>query len=230
MSAGGAGQGWRGDGGVRDLPLDALERRSLCEVLEAFGPRAPTLLPGWTAADVAAHLVQRERDPIAGPCLVLPGGFQRFADRRRSALIERRSFPGLIEQLRAGPPPGFFRVPWVRSFPSLNEFFVHQEDVRRAQGLGPRQDLVPRLEEGLWSNACRAGRYLSRRLGSAGLEIAWTGTGQQMTVRPGSPVARLDGPPGELLLYLFGRQAAARVEVTGPSQAVSAVLAAQLGM
>ena len=45
----------------------------------------------------------------------------------------------LVTRLRSGPPPGFFRVPWVRSFPSLNEFFVHHEDVRRANGRSHRR-------------------------------------------------------------------------------------------
>lgn len=211
-------------------PLDAVERAGLCDLIESLGPDAATLLPGWTAADVVAHLLQRERDPIAGPCLVLPGGFQRFADRRRAGLIGSCPFAELVEQLRAGPPPGFFRIPWVRSFPSLNEFFVHQEDVRRANGLGPRPDLSPRLEEGLWRNASRGGRYLSRRLAGVGLEIRWAGTAKQMTVRPGAPIARLSGSPGELLLHLFGRQAAAEVEVTGPRQAVLAVQATRFGM
>jgi len=38
------------------------------------------------------------------------------------------------------------------------------------------------------------------------------------------------GPPGELLLYLFGRQGAAHVEVSGPPAAVEAVRRARFGM
>ena len=70
------------------------------------------------------------------------------------------------------PPPGLFRIRWVRSFPSLNEFFVHHEDVRRANGLGPRNTLTPALEAALWRNVCRGSRYLSRRLDKVGLEVA----------------------------------------------------------
>jgi hypothetical protein len=44
------------------------------------------------------------------------------------------------------------------------------------------------------------------------------------------PAARIGGPPGELLLYLFGRQSAAHVEVTGPTAAVEAVRHARFGM
>jgi hypothetical protein len=43
-------------------------------------------------------------------------------------------------------------------------------------------------------------------------------------------MARIAGPPGELLLYLFGRQDAAHVEVSGPGAAVEAVRRARFGM
>ena len=76
--------------------------------------------------------------PLAGPGLVLPGAWGRFAERRRTALT-RLDFGGLVATFRSGPPPGFFRVGWVRRFPNLNEFFVHHEDVRRADGRGPRE-------------------------------------------------------------------------------------------
>jgi len=215
---------------MTDLPLDARERRALCDLLDGLGPGALTLLPGWTAADVAGHLVQRERDPLAGPCLVLPRPFQRFADRRRARMLAARTYASLVARLRSGPPPGVFRIGWVRAGPNLNEFFVHQEDVRRANGLGPREDLTPALEAGLWRNARGGGRFLSRRLRGAGLELAWAGTGERATVRRGAPVARLSGPPGELLLYVFGRRDAARVELSGPAAAVAAVRRARFGM
>jgi len=77
---------------VDDLPLDTQERRALCDLCEELGADAPTLLPGWTAKDLAAHLVLREHDLLAGPCLVLPGTFQRFAERRRVRLAARREF------------------------------------------------------------------------------------------------------------------------------------------
>jgi uncharacterized protein (TIGR03085 family) len=158
--------------------------------------------------------VLRERDLIAGPCLVLPGRFQRFAERRRVRLAQQREFEWLVTRIRSGPPPGFFRLGWVRSVPNLNEFFVHQEDLRRANGLSPRDSLTPAMEAALWRNVRLGSRYLSRRLQDVALEISWAGTDERMTVRESEPTARLSGPPGELLLYIFGRQGAARVEVT----------------
>jgi uncharacterized protein (TIGR03085 family) len=215
---------------MQEIPFDAQERLALCDLFEELGADVPTLLKGWTAKDLAAHIVLRERDLIAGPCLLLPGLFQRFAERRRVRLAERREFEWLVARIRSGPPPGFFRIGWVRSFPNLNEFFVHHEDVRRANGLGPRDSLPPELETALWRNIRQGSRYLSRRLREAGLEIQWAGTDERMTVREAEPSARLSGQPGELLLYIFGRQAAARVEATGPATAVATVHRTHFGM
>jgi uncharacterized protein (TIGR03085 family) len=212
-----------------DIPPDMQERRELCDLFDALGPSVPTLLAGWTANDLAAHLVLRERDLVAGPCLVLPGPFQRFAERRRAQLARRKDFRWLVERIRSGPPIGFFRIGWVRSLANLNEFFVHHEDVRRANGQEPRS-LTPAMDTALWRNVRRGSRYLSRRLDACGLEIAWAETNELVTVQPGEPSARLSGLPGELLLYLFGRQAAAQVDVSGPPEAVAAVDRTHFGM
>lgn len=218
------------DSGVMaGVPLDVGERVELCDLFDELGPSAPTLIEGWTARDLAAHLVLREHDVIAGPCLVLPGAFARFAERRRSALAARQDFATLVARTRSGPPVGFFRIGWVRAMANLNEFFVHHEDVRRANGLAPRV-LAPGMDTALWRNVCRGGGFLSRRLGDCGLEVVWPAGGERVTVRTGSPTARLGGAPGELLLCLFGRQAAARVDVSGPSEAVAAVRRAHFGM
>jgi uncharacterized protein (TIGR03085 family) len=215
---------------MEDLPFDAQERVELCGLFDELGAEAPTLLEGWTARDLAAHIVLRERDLLAGPCLVLPGPFERFAERRRVRLAQEKAFGWLIARIRSGPPPGFFRVGWVRAVPNLNEFFVHHEDLRRANGLGPRDTLTPLLEAALWHNVIRGGGHLSRRLHDVGLELERPDTGEPISVRAGEPVVRLTGPPGELLLYLFGRQAAARVEATGPPEAVARVHETHFGM
>ena len=86
------------------------------------------------------------------------------------------------------------------------------------------------MNAALWRNVRRAGHYLSRRLHACGLEIEWAGTDERVTVRQGEPTARLSGPPGELLLYVFGRQDAAQVEVSGPPKAVAAVRRTHFGM
>jgi len=208
--------------------FDAAERAQLSDLLGELGPGAPTLLAPWTTRDLAAHLVLRERDHLAGPGLVLPGAWGRLAERRRRALA-LRDFGWLVATFRSGPPPGFFRIGWVRRLPSLNEFFVHHEDVRRANGRGPRAN-EPAMDEALWRNVSCGRWFLARRLRGAGLELQWAGTTQTVRARQGKTTARIAGPPGELLLYLFGRQGAAHVEVSGPTAAVEAVRRARFGM
>jgi uncharacterized protein (TIGR03085 family) len=214
---------------MADIPLDTQERLEFCDLLDELGPSVPTLLEGWTAHDLAAHLVLREHDLVAGPCLVLHGPFQRFAEQRRARLAQRRGFSWLVARIRSGPPIGFFRIGWVRALANLNEFFVHHEDVRRANSQGPRS-LTPAMDAALWRNVRRGGRYLSRRLHGCGLELEWAGTNERVTVQSGEPAARLSGLPGELLLYVFGRQAAAQVEVSGPPEAVAALRRTHFGM
>jgi uncharacterized protein (TIGR03085 family) len=208
--------------------FDAVEREQLCDLLDELGPGAPTLLEPWTTSDLAAHLVLREHDLLAAPGLVVPGAWARFAERRRRALRER-DFPQLVATVRAGPPPGFFRIGWIRRFPNLNELFVHHEDVRRANGLGRRA--LPSAEDAaLFRNVVQARWFLSRRLRGIGLELAWPGGERVIIARRGHPTARVTGAPGELLLLLFGRRDAAEVEITGPPVAVDAVRRTPLGM
>ena len=214
---------------MADVPLDAQERLELCDLFDELGPAVPTLLEGWTTHDLAAHIALRERDLVAGPCIVLPGPFQRFAEQRRVTLARRKDFTWLVARIRSGPPVGLFRLEWVRSLANLNEFFVHHEDVRRANKRGPRS-LTPAMDAALWRNVRRSSHFLSRRLDGCGLEVEWAGTNERVMARTGEPTARLCGPPGELLLYIFGRQAAAHVQVSGPPDAVAAVQRTHFGM
>jgi len=216
---------------VTDVGPDAVERSELCDLLDELGPDAPTLLVPWTTRDLVAHLVLRERDPLAAPGLVLGGAWGRFAERRRR-LRSRTDYAGMVATVRSGPPPGFFRIGWVRRVPNLNELFVHHEDVRRANGR-PARPSAPELDAALWHNLGIGTWLLTRQLREAGLDLEWAGTGQVRRVRRarrGTPTVHLVGRPGELMLYLFGRKAVAEVERRGPAGAVEAVERAPFGM
>lgn len=219
---------WLPCGDVADALLDAVERTLICDLFDELGPEAPTLLAPWTTRDLAAHLVLREHDRLAAPGLVLPGVWSRFAERRRKALA-LNDFSALVATIRSGPPPGFFRRQWVRQHPNLNEFFVHHEDVRHANGRGPR-DHERVMDEALWSNVTQARWFLTRRLRGAGLTLRWAATAQTVRARPGRPTACITGSPGELLLYLFGRREAAQVDIDGTATAVDALRRTRFGM
>jgi uncharacterized protein (TIGR03085 family) len=159
---------------------------------------------------------------------VVPGAWGRFAERRREALSQT-DYATLLATIRSGPPFGLLRIGWVRRVANLNEFFVHHEDVRRANGLDPRATDAA-LNEALWRNVRLAPWFLARRLRGVGLVLEWVGTAQVIRARRGKATAHLIGKPGELLLYLFGRQGAAKVEVRGPAEAVEALWRARFGM
>ena len=81
-----------------------------------------------------------------------------------------------------------------------------------------------------WHNVSRARWFLTRRLRGAGLELEWAGTANTVRARRGEPTVRIVGLPSELLLYLFGRQGSAQVELIGPADAVEAVGRTRFGM
>ena len=200
------------------------ERRAVCDLLDELGPQAQTLPAGWRTAELAAHLWVRERRPDAGPGLVLQGPAKRYTDRLMARALEERGYERLVADVRAGPPTlSVFSLPGVDAAANVTEYFVHTEDVRRAQG-GERavpRSLPDQLEEALWSTATRMGPLLVRRRAKVcGVELATPG-GRRETLRVGEPTVALRGEPGELVLWLFGRREAADVEVLGPADAVA---------
>ena len=207
-------------------PLDAIERDELCDLFLELGPDAPTLCEGWTTLDLAAHLVVRERDPRGG--LVILGG-ERFAglESKLMGRAKEKGLDALVARLRSGPPL-LWQTPGLRTALNLNEWFVHHEDVRRANGQGPR-DGLDQLDAALWRLLGRMGRFMVRGLNGTGLTVEAPGLGTR-TVRSGTPSATLTGPPEELILYLNGRRTAAKVDVDGDDAALAALAGARLGV
>jgi uncharacterized protein (TIGR03085 family) len=201
------------------------ERRLLCDLLTRVGPAAPTLCQGWTTGDLAAHLVTRERRPDAGVGLVVPvlAGHTQRVQRK---VTQERPFPELVELLRQGPPAWSpFAVPGVDAAANTVEFFVHHEDVRRAQpGWTPRE-LPAALEDQLWRRL-KMSRFTLRRL-PVEVTLAEPDGGRTQRVTRGGRQARVRGLPSELTLWAAGRKGAARVELTGEAEAVNVLTRAR---
>jgi uncharacterized protein (TIGR03085 family) len=195
-------------------PLDARERRELSDLFEELGPDAPTLCEGWTTEDLAAHLVVRERHPTAAGGIIIPALEQRterFMEREKEGGYAR-----LVDRVRNGPPLGPFAVPGLRTLINLQEYVVHHEDVRRANGLGPRTDR-PDLQDALWSLLRNGARFLLRRVHGAKVRLQRPG-GEAVSSGRGPEVV-VTGEPVDLVLYLFGREQVAAVEITGDPEA-----------
>ncbi|MFC0528870.1 TIGR03085 family metal-binding protein [Phytohabitans kaempferiae] len=201
------------------------ERRLLADLLLAVGPDAPTLCEGWTARDLAAHLVLRERRPDAAGGILI-GPLRPYAERVRRSLAAR-PYPELVDMVRSAP----WWSPVSNRFTDgpLNtmEYFIHHEDVRRCQpGCRPRE--LPReQQEVLWRRARGAGRLALRRV-RATVRVQAPGYGETAAGAGGDP-ARLVGAPGELLLFLSGRQRAARVQVDAAPELAQFLRTAKLG-
>jgi len=199
------------------------ERQALCDTLSELGPDAPTLCEGWTTADLAAHLMVREREPLAAAGIALPGYFARLNHRRMEA-AKAGGYERIIEWLRNGPH-GLWRLGPMQAV-NVGEYFVHHEDARRANGLEPRP-ADPDLDRALWRMLQVAGRRQLRKLRGFGV-VARGPDGRDAVLRKGFPEARIAGPPGEMVLYLMGRKQAARVELSGSEMAVTALSNAPL--
>lgn len=193
------------------------ERAALCDAAVATGADRPTLCEGWTVKDLVVHLLLREGSPAAVGIVVAP--LAGLTDRA-SARLGRRSFPELVERLRGGPPRlSPFSIAKVDDVANTMEFFIHHEDIRRAQPQWEPRDLGAETERTLWASVGSAGRMMTRKA-PVGVRIE-TDTGESKVLKDGPATVTVQGPPGEVALYLFGRQAQARVQLLGDPDAVA---------
>lgn len=209
---------------------------ALCTLLDATGPTAPTLCEGWRTADLAAHLVLRERRPDAA-LGILGGPLSAYTERVQRGMSERTPYPLLVETIRSGPPRlSLYGIPGADERLNFGEFFIHHEDVRRAQADWEPRELDQTLTEEIWRQLSRA-RLMLRKV-PVGIEFARDDVqehadGQRvvrMTVRPHTPVVTVIGAPAELLVWAFGRTEAAQVRLEGAEVDVKALRQAQWGV
>ena len=202
------------------------EREALCDLFADVGPDAPTLCGTWLTRDLAAHLVLRERRPDAASGILLRvfAGYTRHVQDAYAA----RRWPELIDLVRSGPPAYWpTSVGAVDDLVNTAEFFVHHEDVRRAApGWQPRPP-DPVRDDALWAALRRSGRMLLRH-SPVGVALR-RADGQEITARRGPNTVIISGPPGELLLFSFGREQV-RVDFDGDQSSIGAVRGVTRGL
>ncbi|HEX3707431.1 MAG TPA: TIGR03085 family metal-binding protein [Mycobacteriales bacterium] len=201
------------------------ERAELVELFRRLGPDEPTACTGWTTADLAAHLYVRERRLDAAPGVVVGGPLGSHTERVMASVLRVHSFDEVVARVAAGPP--LLLRPLDEQL-NLFEYFVHHEDVRRANGEGPR-DLPRAFEAVLWERLRRSLRMSLRRMRGTQVEVV-SEYGGRAVVGGSGPTVRLLGPTGDLVLYTFNRKDIAQIEITGDAEAIERLREARLGI
>jgi uncharacterized protein (TIGR03085 family) len=197
------------------------ERETLCDLFVALGPNAPTLCRGWVTADLAAHLVARERRPDSGPGLVWPP-LAGHTDKVRRSLRDGTAWAELVTKVRRGPP--LLLRPFDGPMNTV-EFFIHVEDARRAQARWNARWIPPEMSNALWA---RVGAGGMAKAVAATIEL--TSNGRETKVSGAGPRVGIEGDPGEHILFGAGRQEAALVELRGDAALVAQLRSAPLGI
>ncbi|MCX5523471.1 TIGR03085 family metal-binding protein [Streptomyces bobili] len=204
------------------------ERLLLADLLETAGPEAPTLCEGWRTRDLAAHVVVRERRPDAAGGLLV----KQLASRLDKAMEEfaAKPYEELIQLIRTGPPRfSPFQLKQLDEASNIIEFYVHGEDVRRAQPDWTPRELDPVFQDALWSRLERTARLTGR--GTPTGLVLRRPDGRTAVANRGTPVVTATGEPSELLLFLYGRRTAAQVDLAGEEEAITTLRGGkQLGL
>lgn len=202
------------------------ERVALCALLADLGPDKPTLCEGWQTVDLAAHLVLRERRPDAG-IGIIGGPLARYTRKVQTRLAASTPYPRLIDLIRTGPPRlSPMGIPGADERVNAVEFFVHHEDVRRAQPDWEPRDIDPGFSELLWRRLGVAKLLL--RKAPVGVELvradAPAGSDRvRITAKAKAPVVTVTGTPAELTLWAMGRTSAAQVRLDGGDPDIAAL-------
>jgi uncharacterized protein (TIGR03085 family) len=202
------------------------ERTALADLLLEVGPDAPTLCVGWATRDLAAHLVVRERrvDAMAGVLIPPLAGHGEHVRKQKAA----QAYEQVVAEVRRPPWWSPVSNPLTGELANGTEFFIHHEDVRRAApGWTPRV-LDTGEQKALWNSVRLLARLSLRKLGFP-VRLRAPGFGE-VTIGGDQPQATLTGEPGELTLFVSGRQRASKVAIEGPPEIVEKLRTARFGL
>jgi uncharacterized protein (TIGR03085 family) len=206
--------------------LARAERERLCDLALTLGADAPTLCGDWTVKDLLAHLLVRERDPIGASGIWMPGlGKVTEWAMDRTA---RGDLEDLVQKLRS---PGLspVNIPLVDKAFNTLEFYIHHEDIRRAQPSWEPRELTSYEHSQIWAALKTMGRGLVR---NAGVPLAMhrTDKDKRFVLKRGKDPVTVSGLPSEVALFLYGRPHHDGVTLDGPEDSVATLESSSLGL
>ena len=217
------------------------ERHALAETLRSVDPDSPTLCGDWTAAQLAAHLVLRERSVAEGAGRLPVPALQRLAARHLDEFVANTPYPKLVEAVDNGPSwrevVGPLPIAWIWSIPAVREqanlleYLVHHEDVRRAGPQWQPRPLPDDVQRAVWAKLPGLTR-LTMRGAPVGVALHSPAHGTVRTSRAkrDGVAVTVTGAPLELALFAFGRQAVAQVDYDGEPADIEKVRGARMGI
>ena len=191
------------------------QRQAFADACAELGPDAPTLCEGWTTKELVAHVYVREHRPDAALGVLPLGPLSAYTERVMASALRVHPYGELVERVRT--PPGWLRAVGLDDAINTVEFFVHAEDVRRANGREPRPS-NDELERWLWKRLRRQARLSFRRV-PAQVRLV-PDVGEPVDVGKGGPAVEVRGAPSEILLLAYNRKDAAHVTVVGDREAL----------
>jgi uncharacterized protein (TIGR03085 family) len=208
------------------MNLAKTERAALADLFLTLGPDQPTLCEGWDTQDLLIHLLVRENNPAGaiGQRVSLLHG----AAEKAEADYAKRPWTELVEKYRSGPP-GWNPTSWGKLDDLTNggEMFIHHEDARRGQvGWEPRHlDAAATTE--LTKMVASGMSRLGLRRSPVGVVAVMPGS-EPVTLKSGEPAVTITGEPGELILWISGRDAC-KVDFDGDAGAIGTVTSLKRG-
>jgi uncharacterized protein (TIGR03085 family) len=208
--------------------LAAEERAALCDAALELGPDAETLCGGWDVGDLVAHLVLRDGSLSAVGIVIPP--LAGLTDRGMARLRQEHDFTTLVRRLRTGPPRHSpFRLKPVDRLLNGMEYFIHHEDMRRAQSGWKPRDLSPGVQDALWRGVKSSGRALVRNA-AVGVVASRSDSAETAVLKGAERSVTVHGLPAEVALFVFGRKDQAEVELRGDQADIDLLRDTSLGV